>query len=100
MSGLSPAERATLERLEKEPMLGLVQSWAEVNSGSTNLAGLAKMAGLLADAFASLPGRLTSIATRGAAPTPTASGGRTPNAPRSIRLANGSTQPTSAPTRY
>ena len=58
MNGLSPAEQAALERVADEPMLRQVQDWAAVNSGSANLAGLARMAGLLADAFAVLPGAL------------------------------------------
>jgi glutamate carboxypeptidase len=39
-------------------MLTAVESWAAVNSGSGNLAGLARMAELLADAFSALPGKL------------------------------------------
>ena len=58
MSGLSHAERAALDALDAERMLGQVQSWATVNSGSANFAGLAEMAGLLANAFAFLPGSL------------------------------------------
>ena len=38
-----------------EPMLAQVLDWSAVNSGSRNLAGLNQLAGLLADAFASLP---------------------------------------------
>jgi glutamate carboxypeptidase len=39
-------------------MLDQVLAWAAVNSGSRNLAGLERMAELLADAFAALPGVL------------------------------------------
>jgi len=39
-------------------MLDQVTAWAAVNSGSRNLAGLEMVAGLLADAFASLPGEV------------------------------------------
>jgi len=39
-------------------MLDQVLGWAAVNSGSRNLAGLERMADLLADAFAALPGVL------------------------------------------
>ena len=39
-------------------MLDQVLAWAAVNSGSRNLAGLERMADLLADAFAALPGVL------------------------------------------
>lgn len=37
-------------------MLAQVEAWAAVNSGTTNLAGLKTVAGLLADGFATLPG--------------------------------------------
>ena len=39
-------------------MLRQVEAWAAVNSGTGNLAGLKHVSGLLADAFASLPGEL------------------------------------------
>ena len=42
-------------------MLDQVLAWAAVNSGSRNLDGLATMAGLLADAFAALPGELKLV---------------------------------------
>ncbi|HYE27419.1 MAG TPA: hydrolase [Allosphingosinicella sp.] len=58
MRGLSIDEAAAVERAAAEPMLAQVEAWASVNSGSRNLAGLAVMADLLADAFAALPGRL------------------------------------------
>jgi glutamate carboxypeptidase len=40
-------------------MLDQVLEWTAVNSGSRNLAGLERTAGLLADAFSALPGELT-----------------------------------------
>lgn len=43
-------------------MLAQVERWAPVNSGTTNLAGLKSMAGLLADAFSGLPGDVALIA--------------------------------------
>ena len=58
MSGLSATEAATIERCAERPMLDQVQSWAALNSGSTNSGGLAQMAAALADAFAALPGEL------------------------------------------
>jgi glutamate carboxypeptidase len=58
MRSLSSEEAAAVERCAGEPMLDQVRAWAGVNSGSRNLAGLAEMAGLYADAFASLPGEL------------------------------------------
>ncbi|HJP67688.1 MAG TPA: hydrolase, partial [Sphingomicrobium sp.] len=56
MAELSSSERALIERAEAEPMLDQVLHWASVNSGSRNLAGLERMADLLVDAFAALPG--------------------------------------------
>jgi glutamate carboxypeptidase len=56
MALLSSSERAVVERVGAEPMLDQVLSWAAVNSGSRNLAGLERMADLLVDAFAALPG--------------------------------------------
>ncbi|MEA3033973.1 MAG: glutamate carboxypeptidase, partial [Sphingomonadales bacterium] len=58
MRGLSTDEAAAVERAAGEPMLARVEDWARVNSGSRNLDGLAAMAGLLADAFAALPGKV------------------------------------------
>ena len=58
MGELSSIERATVERASAEPMLDQLLAWASVNSGSRNLAGLERMADLLADAFSSLPGLL------------------------------------------
>jgi glutamate carboxypeptidase len=56
MRGLSNDEAAAVERSAAEPMLEQVEAWARVNSGSRNLDGLARMANMLADAFAALPG--------------------------------------------
>jgi glutamate carboxypeptidase len=58
MGALSSSEREAIERASAEPMLDQVLAWAEVNSGSRNLGGLERMADLLADAFAALPGVL------------------------------------------
>jgi glutamate carboxypeptidase len=58
MEELSSTERKIVERAAAEPMLDQVLAWAAVNSGSRNLAGLERMADLLADAFAALPGML------------------------------------------
>ena len=59
MRDLTSDEAAAVDRAAGEPMLAQVEAWAAVNSGSRNLAGLAEVAGLLADAFAPLPGALT-----------------------------------------
>jgi glutamate carboxypeptidase len=56
MRGLSKDEAAAVERSAGEPMLAQVEAWAAINSGSHNLAGLDRIAGLLADAFSALPG--------------------------------------------
>jgi glutamate carboxypeptidase len=58
MAGLSSREQAAVARCAEAPMLDQVTAWAAVNSGSRNLAGLADVAGLLADAFAALPGEI------------------------------------------
>ena len=59
MGELSSIEQQAIERAAAEPMLEQVETWAEINSGSRNLEGLADMAYLLSDAFAVLPGELT-----------------------------------------
>src|ERR1044072_3629135 len=56
MRALSSIETAAVAACADAPMLDQVTAWAAVNSGSRNLAGLETMAGLLADAFAALPG--------------------------------------------
>ena len=56
---LSPDERAFLETIEHAPILQRTTDWAQINSGTGNLDGLARMASELADAFAALPGEIT-----------------------------------------
>jgi len=58
MGELSPAEHETIERAASEPMLDQVQAWTAVNSGSRNLPGLEQVAGLIAEAFSTLPGEI------------------------------------------
>ena len=58
MGELSSTEREIVERAAAEPMLDQVLAWSGINSGSRNLGGLERMADLLADAFAALPGVL------------------------------------------
>ena len=58
MGELTSLERDAVERAGAEPMLGQVEAWAAINSGSANLPGLETMAGMLCDAFAALPGEL------------------------------------------
>ncbi|HVF36346.1 MAG TPA: hydrolase [Sphingomicrobium sp.] len=58
MGELSTTERDCVERAmaAQSEMLRQVENWAEVNSGSRNLDGLAVLAARLAGAFADLPG--------------------------------------------
>jgi glutamate carboxypeptidase len=58
MGELSRAEQDAVERAGAEPMLGQVQAWSAINSGSGNLSGLAEVADALAGSFAALPGEL------------------------------------------
>ena len=56
MSGhLTAIESAALESIAIGPMLDQVVGWANINSGSRNIAGLDAVAGLLAEAFSVLP---------------------------------------------
>jgi len=58
---MTPTERAVVEQAMAAPMLDQVLRWAAINSGSGNLAGLAAMAGELADACAPLPGQIALL---------------------------------------
>ena len=42
MQQLSPEESALLAGLDAAPMLGQVQGWSAINTGTGNLAGLAE----------------------------------------------------------
>lgn len=61
MQGMTNNERVAVERAAAMPMLANVRDWAAVNSGTENIAGLAVVAGRLADAFSILPGELRLI---------------------------------------
>jgi glutamate carboxypeptidase len=61
MQTLSSLEQAALEWPDKDRMLAQVQIWAGINSGTGNLRGLASTASLLADAFASLHGKVDLV---------------------------------------
>ncbi len=58
---LNGVESAACAVAAGAPMLDQVLAWSAVNSGSRNLAGLKIMAGLLADAFADLPGDVALV---------------------------------------
>lgn len=55
-ASLTASERDVLDTIDQTAMLQQVECWARNNSGSGNLAGLARTAELLRDAFAVLPG--------------------------------------------
>ena len=63
MTGLTSTEQACIERAKaaQGAMLGQVEAWAAINSGSRNLAGLSEVANALADAFSGLPGAITLV---------------------------------------
>ncbi|MXP28727.1 hydrolase [Porphyrobacter algicida] len=50
-----------LETIDGDAMLAQTLQWAEINSGTGNLAGLTEVAGKLADAFAALPGTVELV---------------------------------------
>jgi glutamate carboxypeptidase len=52
---------AAADRIDQPAMLAQVRGWAAINTGTANLAGLAEQAGLLADAFAALPGEIELV---------------------------------------
>ncbi|RZM03818.1 MAG: hydrolase, partial [Sphingomonas sp.] len=54
-------ERQVLAGIDPSAMLHHVETWAAVNSGTRNLAGLATMVELLGDAFSALPGDLRLV---------------------------------------
>lgn len=58
MQAFSPSEAALLNAVDAAPMLEQVQAWSAINTGTGNMAGLAKQAAELADAFAALPGEI------------------------------------------
>lgn len=58
MKQLSPDERALTDQIGQSAMLAQTERWSAINSGTGNLAGLARQAGELAEAFAALPGEL------------------------------------------
>jgi glutamate carboxypeptidase len=61
MGEMTTTERDAVARAGDAPMLGQTLRWSAINSGTGNLRGLGEMAGLLADAFAALPGELSLV---------------------------------------
>ncbi|MEO7410689.1 MAG: hydrolase [Sphingomicrobium sp.] len=63
MTGLNSQERDCVDaaKAAQAAMLGQVEAWAAVNSGSRNLTGLAEVAGLIGDAFSVLPGEIKLV---------------------------------------
>lgn len=61
MTNLSTIERDAIAGIDGSAMLDQVLTWVAVNSGTRNLAGLATMARLLADAFGALPGEIALV---------------------------------------
>ena len=53
--------QALLGTIDDAQMLREVQDWTAINTGTGNLAGLRNMAGILADAFAQLPGEVRLV---------------------------------------
>ncbi len=58
---LTATEAAAVARAGASPMLERTLAWSAVNSGTGNLAGLATVADMLADAFSALPGAITLV---------------------------------------
>ena len=58
MEGLTTIERDAAGRAAETPMLGQIEYWSAINSGSRNLAGLAAVALEIGDAFSVLPGEI------------------------------------------
>ncbi len=56
MQQFTRPEAQLLDQVDAAPMLGQVQAWSAINTGTGNLPGLARQAAELADAFSALPG--------------------------------------------
>ena len=56
---LTPIETELTQKAAATPMLAQVEQWSAINTGTRNLLGVKQMAGILADAFAHLPGALS-----------------------------------------
>ncbi len=58
---LDSTQTHLLEPIDQAAMLAQAQAWSAINSGTANLAGLATMAEMLADAFSGLPGEIELV---------------------------------------
>ena len=58
MKQLSETERALAAGIDQPAMLAQTERWSAINSGTGNLAGLARQVDELAEAFSSLPGEI------------------------------------------
>jgi len=58
---ITHAERVLLDRIDGAALVARAVAWAGINSGSSHLAGLRRMADVLADALADFPGMVERI---------------------------------------
>ncbi len=58
---MTPHERDAITQIDPAFMLTQVETWATINSGTTNLIGLKQVAAYLAEAFSSLPGDIQLV---------------------------------------
>lgn len=58
---LDSTQEKLVEPIDQDAMLLHAQEWSAINTGTANLEGLAKMAGVLSDAFAALPGEVELV---------------------------------------
>ena len=61
MKQISTTEQSLVATIDAAAMLGRVEQWCAINTGTGNLPGLARQRDLLADAFAALPGTVHKI---------------------------------------
>ena len=59
MKQLTTSETALIEGIDQQAMLTRTMDWARINSGTSNLEGLSKVAEALANAFSALSGEVT-----------------------------------------
>lgn len=61
MTQLEQNDAELIEPIDQAAMLAQAQAWSGINTGTSNLVGLAEQAGLLADAFSALPGEVELV---------------------------------------